>query len=74
MRQYRLERALGGYERPPQWGEWASWWVLDGDDAPIGFVWEHRNLVSHSTWGPATYVTSHNPIDDTRVGRTHLAR
>ena len=66
--EYRLERALVGLRHPAQWGEWASWWVLGADDAPVGFVREHRELVKHNTWGPPTYTASHNPIDEDGQG------
>jgi hypothetical protein len=69
MARYRLERTTGGYEPPPEWGEWDRWWVLDeAEGVPVGFVWEHHDLVAHNTWGPRTYVASHNPIDENGEG------
>lgn len=65
---YRLERALVDVQHPVEWGEWASWWVVDADELPVGFVREHRELVEHNTWGPPTYTASHNPMDHNGEG------
>ncbi len=54
---------------PAEWGEWARWMVVDElEGVPVGFVWEHHELVAHNTWGPVSYVASHNPLDADGVG------
>ena len=42
--------------------------VDEMEGVPVGFVSEHHDLVAHNTWGPASYIASHNPLDADGVG------